>query len=256
MAYRTMFLVALLPIKVLGQSDPWEGDGQYRPSIRLGLSSAACDSKSGHLFFACEKWNAVLRFDRDGENATVIRVPIKEAKVLGSQQPASPHEFDIEAIAIHEGRVYLADEDNLRLFSFMIPELGESVEACVEIAMPTIGDGKEDIDNSPIPRKKQEKRYADRKSIEGLVVTDQYLGSDRPAPQPLWFYLLDEQDEVSEPDGLVARIYIAYMSGNVLRHHKTVTFRLQESERLTEPLLARQDALCDLIHVQETTEST
>ncbi len=206
--------IATAPSPVLGQ---WTQDGAdfsgrfkewvkhpqdpFSPDKALGASSLAFGPDET-LYLACEKYPDLLIFNKDASRPTRKRLE-------GVEVVQGVANVDFEAMSIHEGVLYLMDEDpvgedetNLRIYSTPLDNLGPVKTIRLEyVGVKAIN--PRTTDGNP----------SNRSSVEGLVVTNTSPSAlhvpkadcDRIGDGP-YVYLLDERDD--NPGGQDAKLYI------------------------------------------------
>jgi hypothetical protein len=208
------------------QRHEWIADGKPC-SIRhdLGTSALAYDPATNTLYTTCEKYPRVLRFG----------TPLSTKPPAVMNVPVSASAVDFEAMAFHQGTLYVVDEDVPCLYQFD-PKDGTLSRITID---PSVGISSASIDANS----------TDSKSIEGLVVSDRLLISGlaaEPATPGPYFYLLDESDMVVRGADYRARLYVCSLGADrVLRRcAATVEFPLSRDgqQRLPE-LFLYQDRL-------------
>lgn len=196
----------------------WVADGKACSTRHdLGTSSLAFDPETNVLYTACEKYPRLLRFGTplSTKCPAVVNVPVSVTSV------------DFEAMAFHQGTLYVVDEDVPCLYQ-VDPRNGTLSRIAID---PSVGISSASIDANT----------TDSKSIEGLVVSHRLLNSAAPAdpafPAP-YFYLLDESDMVVRGADYRARLYVCSLGADrVLRRcAPTIEFPLSRDgqQRLPE----------------------
>lgn len=183
--------------EIVGRYGAWSTapDNGYSPDKAIGASCLAF-GPDGTLYMACEKYPYLLVFGADGTK------PPKVVELTGVLQENGQPDVDLEAMSIHNGKIYLCDEDKLVIYETPLDHPGP----VTKLDIVTVGTTRIDI-------KSTTREPSDHSSLEGMVVTD-FLGPKAYASKldagPC-FYLLDERDDVAGRKE--AKLYIGVRKG-------------------------------------------
>ena len=148
---------------------------------------------------ACEKYPQLLVFPADGSRP-------RRVKLEGVLHLGGIPKVDLEAMSIHDGNLYLCDEDELLIYVTPLNRPGPVTK--LDIVRDSAN--KIDISNTSNP-----KNSSDHSSVEGMVVTGKFLGPNAYASKSgagPYFYLLDERDDVAGRKD--AKLYIGVRTGH------------------------------------------
>lgn len=199
----------------------WEAvpNAALTPIHALGTSCLAFDS-DGTLYTVCEKYPYLLVFP---EKANSYHV-----ELTGVRRNGSVPDIDLEAMSIHEGRIYLTDEDKLLVYSTPLKNPGPMVQHQIRFGGQVGFDGKSTTDNP-----------SDLSSIEGMVISNKPYFKAVDGFQGLqngpFVYLLDERDNVHGT--MVAKIYVGTFNADkseVIVEHRPVSFELRDETGFKE----------------------
>ena len=238
-----VIVVGFAPIRVQAQ---WAGEftkvdryerwrnaaGPYGPDKAIGASCLAF-APNGSLYLACEKFPDLVIIPPNG-TPQQIRL---QGVITGTDGEA---DVDLEAMSIHDGSIFLMDEDNLVVYQTSLEKAGAVTTLPVVVHNGQIT--KASVDNNP----------TNLASVEGLVVSDKYLGPQSHRALLLgkgpYFYLLDERDE--DEGRMKSKLFIGTRVGNSIEiNHEPVVFELDDpSTAGASP--ANRFRLCELFEYQ------
>jgi hypothetical protein len=184
--------------------DAWTAaTSTVHPKLAIGASSLAFGPEN-QLYLASEKFPILLAFPNAAGVAPTV-IPLTGI-------PNVDDGVDLEAMSVHDGQLYLLDEDvpegtkdplQLSIYQTSASYPGPVRTLTVQFAKH-VGFDNSSLDRDPT-------NYS---SIEGLVVVGKRIGTDPapPADGP-WFYLLDERDRVAGKTYL-AKLYLGRLAGD------------------------------------------
>ncbi len=184
--------------------DAWTAaTSTVHPKLAIGASSLAFGPEN-QLYMASEKFPILLAFPQAAGVAPAV-IPLTGI-------PNVDNGVDLEAMSVHDGQLYLLDEDvpegtgnrrQLSIYRTSASAPGQVQTLTVEFT-PQVGFDNSSVDN-------ERTNYS---SIEGLVVVGKRIGTDPAMPDDgPWFYLLDERDRVAG-NSYVAKLYLGRLVGD------------------------------------------
>lgn len=212
-------------LSVNGQAQQWDSENPAFESVLQdfhGLSALAVDPESKALFMASESPATIYRFDNS--------LPTGNFSKIELQHPSTKN-ANLEAMAIHGGRLYLCDEDGDKSNVKTVKGRITRAPRIYSMRLPLTGE------TSPVDLQKLELDFSvdssgkSVMSLEGLVVskTRFFAQDQKPEHATVWFYLLDEWNP-----GNLATVHIAIANGDKLKRVDSVEFKLEKGERMPE----------------------
>lgn len=198
---------------------------KFPPEFKIGASSLAFDPDEFSLYTACEKFPFLLRFPLQGDPKRI------ELKGIYDEEKKSDA-VDIEGLSIHDGRIYMVDEDRLVVYYTPLDKPGAVTTLKLTGGVFSDEDGRKKV------RQHLVSDESNHSSLEGIVVYSQKLGPDSlftTLGSGPYFYLLDECDV----DGN-ERHATLYVGGRVKDQKEirisphSISFPLGENFRLPE----------------------
>lgn len=203
----------------VGRYKAWKDapEDPYSPGHAIGASSLAFGPDDA-LFLACEKYPDLLIFAADGSKPRRVRL---EGVLQSKGQP----DVDLGAMSIHNGNIFLFDEDKLVIYVTPVDRPGRVTKLDLVFDSGNRIDNRSTTDNP-----------SDHSSVEGIVVTDTFFGAKaygaKVGAGP-YFYLLDERDDINGRKE--AKLYLGVRNGNQIQIAKNViAFDLHDESGLTE----------------------
>lgn len=219
---------------VLTKADRYErwanAAGPYGPEKAIGASCLAF-APNGSLYLACEKYPDLVIIPPNGRPQQIQL----QGVTIGADGQAN---VDLEAISIHDGNIYLMDEDHLVVYQTSLENPGR-------VKILTL------IHGGRITKDSVDANWSNLASVEGLVVSDKYLGpqsyrASLTGKGP-YFYFLDERDK--EDGRMKAKLFVGTASGNSIEiKYDPVVFDLDEAGPAGHE--ASRFRLCELFEYQ------